>query len=396
MAESDEASPRPSTDPPTGRVLVVEDDDRVRRTFGRILEKAGFETRLAASGEEALAAIAAGDLQVVLSDIAMPSMDGIALLRAVRQHDLDLPVILVTGNPSVESAAHAIEHGALKYLIKPIERSTLVESVRDAVRLHGIARLKRQAASLLGANDRLVGDRAGLESSVARALATLSMAYQPIVNAREKQVAAFEALVRTNEPELPHPGALFSAAERLGRVHDVGRAIRASISRTLSERRTQAEIFINLHPADLSDDTLFARDSPLAPFARQIVLELTERAALDRTSDVLSRLRTLRELGFRVAIDDLGAGYAGLSYFALLSPEVVKLDMSLVRDVDKEEVKQKLIGSMTALCSELGMLVVAEGVETREERDAVLDLGCDLLQGYFFARPGPPFPDVSW
>ncbi|MBN1606168.1 MAG: EAL domain-containing protein [Polyangiaceae bacterium] len=383
-------------DPVSGRVLVVEDDDRVRRTFGRILENAGFEATPATSGQEALAAIAEGDLEVVLSDIAMPNMDGIALLRAVREHDLDLPVILVTGNPSVESAARAIEYGALKYLIKPVERSVLVETVRHAVKLRGIARLKRQAASLLGTSDRLVGDQAGLESSLARALATLSMAYQPIVNPRIRQVAAFEALVRTREPELPHPGALFSAAERLGRVHEVGRAIRACIAQTLTERRPQVEIFINLHPADLADDTLFAPDSPLAPFARQLVLELTERAALDRTVDVLDRLRQLRSRGFRVAIDDLGAGYAGLNYFALLTPEVVKLDMSLVRDVDKEEVKRKLIGSMTVLCKDLGMLVVAEGVETAEERDTLLELGCDLLQGYFFARPGPPFPDVSW
>jgi EAL domain-containing protein (putative c-di-GMP-specific phosphodiesterase class I) len=97
-----------------------------------------------------------------------------------------------------------------------------------------------------------------------------------------------------------------------------------------------------------------------------------------------------------VAIDDLGAGYAGLSYFALLTPEVVKLDITLVRNIHSEEIKRKLVGSLTSLCKELGMLVVAEGVETAEERDATMELGCDLLQGFFFAKPAPPFPEVSW
>jgi len=97
-----------------------------------------------------------------------------------------------------------------------------------------------------------------------------------------------------------------------------------------------------------------------------------------------------------VAIDDLGAGYAGLSYFAQLTPEVVKIDIALVRDIHKEPVKRKLVGSLTSVCKELGMLVVAEGVETAAERDVVAELGCDLQQGYLFAKPGPPFPPVAW
>jgi EAL domain-containing protein (putative c-di-GMP-specific phosphodiesterase class I) len=104
----------------------------------------------------------------------------------------------------------------------------------------------------------------------------------------------------------------------------------------------------------------------------------------------------LRALGFRIAIDDLGAGYAGLTSFAVLEPEIVKLDMSLVRDVHKHPTKQKLIRSMTALCKDMGMTVVAEGIENVEERDAVIDLGCDLLQGYLFAKPGRAFPEFAW
>jgi EAL domain-containing protein (putative c-di-GMP-specific phosphodiesterase class I) len=125
-------------------------------------------------------------------------------------------------------------------------------------------------------------------------------------------------------------------------------------------------------------------------------LEITERSSLDEVKDVRSRVAALRELGFSIAVDDLGAGYAGLTSFTLLEPEIVKLDMSLVRDVHQNSTKQKVVRSMTALAKDMGVIVVGEGVECKAERDALVDLGCDLLQGFLFARPGRPFPEVTW
>ncbi len=379
-----------------GVVLVVDDEDALRRAFARSLEEAGFEVAQAATGKEALKLLESNQFDTVVSDITMPGMTGIELLRAVRQRDHDVPMILVTGNPSVDSATQAVEHGALRYLVKPVGKGVIAETVERAVKLHRVARLKREAAEYLGNQEQLIGDRADLEVSLGRGLDTLWMAYQPIVDPTTQRVSAYEALVRTRERSLPHPGVLFSVAERLGRVHDVGRAIRTSVANTLAAKPPETDIFINLHSADLLDETLFAADSLLAASAGRIVLEITERVALEHASDVPERIRRLRALGFRIAIDDLGAGYAGLSYFALLSPDVVKLDMSLVRSVHESPIKQKLVGSMTTLCRELGMRVVAEGVETAAERDTLINLGADLLQGYLYAKPGPAYPDVVW
>jgi EAL domain-containing protein (putative c-di-GMP-specific phosphodiesterase class I) len=125
-------------------------------------------------------------------------------------------------------------------------------------------------------------------------------------------------------------------------------------------------------------------------------LEVTERSSLGGLDDVQARVAELRKLGFRIAIDDLGAGYAGLTSFALLEPEIVKIDMTLTRGIDKSAVKQKLVSSLTGLCREMNMTIVTEGVETAAERDTLVGLGCDLLQGYLFAKPGRPFPAVSW
>jgi EAL domain-containing protein (putative c-di-GMP-specific phosphodiesterase class I) len=119
-----------------------------------------------------------------------------------------------------------------------------------------------------------------------------------------------------------------------------------------------------------------------------VILEVTERASLEGIDDLPRRIKTLRSLGYRVAIDDLGAGYAGLTSFAVLEPDVVKLDMALVRGADQEPIKRKLIHSITTLCKELKILVVAEGVETEAERRTMAELGCDLLQGFLLGRPG--------
>jgi len=106
----------------------------------------------------------------------------------------------------------------------------------------------------------------------------------------------------------------------------------------------------------------------------------------------MARMEQLRGMGYRIAVDDLGAGYAGLTSFAQLEPEVVKVDMSLVRGVDASATKQKLLGSIIGLCHDLDIQIIAEGIETEAERDTVVRLGGDLCQGYLFARPGKPFP----
>jgi EAL domain-containing protein (putative c-di-GMP-specific phosphodiesterase class I) len=323
-------------------------------------------------------------------------MDGLSLRRAVRRIDVDVPVILVTGAPTSLGAGEAVESGALLYLVKPVEFRALLQVVEHAIRLHRIARLKRDAMAHLGATDGMVGDRTGLEVRFESALASIWIAYQPIVRWKTREVFGYEALLRSNEPLLATPGAVLEAAERLGRLPQLGQTIRARVASTIDDTPGDASIFVNLHPHDLADETLFARDSPLSRAASRVVLEITERASLDEFKDITTRIADLRALGFRIAIDDLGAGYAGLTSFAQLQPEVVKLDMSLVRDVHKEPVKRKLISAMTSLCSEMGMLVVAEGIECIEERDTLAAVGCDLMQGYLFAKPGKAFPGIKW
>lgn len=381
-----------SSDEPRGNVLVVDDVDAVSGVFARVLAAAGYVVERADNGETATEHLRRQRFDVVLSDIGMPGMDGIALLRTVRERDLDVPVLLITGNPTVESAAKAVEYGALRYLTKPIAPKDLVTEVGKAVRL---GRIKRVAHELEGESYGQLGDRAGLEVCLARAIDALWMAYQPIVRCSDKSVVAFEALMRSNEPKLPHPEAMLRAADRLGRLTTLGRAVRKHVGDTMTSAAS-SPVFVNLHPQELLDEELFTPETVLARNASNVVLEITERSSLDEVQDVSARIARLRELGFRIALDDMGAGYAGLTAIAQIEPEVLKLDMTLVRNVDREPTKQKLVHAMTSLCREMNVLVVAEGVETSDERDALLSLGCDVMQGYLFARPAPPFPTVQF
>jgi EAL domain-containing protein (putative c-di-GMP-specific phosphodiesterase class I) len=381
---------------PKGNVLLVEDDDQLLRAHERTLARAGYAIQTASDGVQAIERLKAGSVDTIVTDISMPIMDGITLLRAVRERDLDLPVVLLTGEPKLETAVEAIQLGALRYLIKPVAPQVLVREVQHAVRLHEWAKLRRVANTHLGGDPLLAGDRAGLSASFGRALASMWMAFQPIVSCAKRQILGYEALMRTNEESLPFPGAVLRASERLDRCEDVGRNVRRLVAKSLASLQAPLTVFVNLHVRDLHDESLYIHDAPLTPYAKDVVLEVTERAALDEIPDVGSRVARLRELGFRIAIDDLGAGYSSLTSLAQLRPEVVKLDMSLIRDIHKDSIKQKLVGTFAALSRDMGILLIAEGVETADERDALLGLGCDVLQGYLFARPGKGFSDVAW
>ena len=376
-------------------VVLVDDEPAILRAHTRLLERDGYRVLACQTAPEAVSAVARGGVSVVVSDVAMPSMSGLDLLRAVRQHDPDLPVILLTGLMDFTIAQQAIEYGAFSYLTKPVSPDELSSTTERAARLYRLAQAKREALEISG-RGQMAADRAGLEANFERALLGLWMAYQPVVRMSDRTVFGYEALLRSNEPSLPGPAEVLDAAERLGELSRLGSVVRERSLGPILERDDQCCLLVNLHPQDLFDENLIDRTSSLAKIADRVVLEITERAALSDINSTRERVAALRELGFRIAVDDLGAGYAGLSSFALLEPEVVKLDMSLVRDIDSNFTKQKLVASMTKLCQEMGMLVIAEGVETWAEFDQLRRLGCDLFQGYLFARPARPFPVPVW
>jgi len=366
-----------------GRVLVVDDDEQMRRTCARALGHDGWEVVMADSGQAAIELLRARDeFDCVVSDVHMPGVDGFQLVAEIRRHDDDIPVLLMTGDPSLDGAVRAINSGAVSYLSKPFDHEMLVSAVARAARRHGVARMRRRAdsysAKLDGSGD--VVQR--FENALARAW----MAFQPIIDIKAKRIFAYEALLRTDEESLKRPDLFIGTAERLDRIHELGRTVRAAVASRAHDFPPDVLLFVNVHGLELTDESLFSASDPLAPFAQRVVIEITERIGLDPVAGP-TRVAMLRKLGYRIAVDDLGAGYAALGALATLEPEVVKLDMSLIRDIDRQPTKRRVVGAIATLCRELGSRVVAEGVETQAEAAVVIDAGIELIQGYLFARP---------
>ncbi|HEX2685543.1 MAG TPA: EAL domain-containing protein [Kofleriaceae bacterium] len=368
--------------PHLGRVLVVDDDPTLRRVCARVLGSEGWEVVVVDGGKAAIACVHAQTtpFDCVVSDIHMPEIDGFALIAAIRCHDDDLPVLLMTGDPSLDGAVRAIDSGAVSYLSKPFDHETLAAGVARAARRHGVARMRRRASS---ATD---GELRHTAARFDNALASSWMAFQPIVDVTKNRTFAYEALIRTEEETMQRADVLIAAAERLGRIHDLGRTVRGLVARAASSVPDGVLIFVNVHGLELTDEDLFSDSCALAPIAPRVVLEITERIGLDAVAGP-ARVAMLRKRGYRVAVDDLGAGYAALGALATLEPEIVKLDMSLVRDVDRHPTKRRVFGAIATLCRELGSRVVAEGVETQAELRTVRDAGVELIQGYLLARP---------
>jgi EAL domain-containing protein (putative c-di-GMP-specific phosphodiesterase class I) len=363
-------------------VLLIDDDELMLRSLQRSLAAKGYEVRLASGPEAAFELIPAVD--VVVSDIRMPGLSGIDLLRELRRRNCTKPVILMTGAPELETAMAAVEFGAVHYLTKPFGIDMLKAVIDRAV----VSRVV-QPADL-----KLLGDLRSLDARFDEALAHMFMVFQPIVSVARRKPIAYESLLRTNEATLKNPMAFLAAAEHLKRLPELGRKVRSQVATHIADAPSDVDAFVNLHPRDIADPTLYDPASPLSQVASRVVLELTEREGLEGIDNVPDRLARLRQLGFRIAVDDLGAGYAGLSSVATLAPDVIKLDITLIRGIQGDARRQRMVASLAGLFRELETPTVVEGVETADERDAVSNLGADIMQGYLFARPQQGFVSV--
>ncbi|MDZ4693544.1 MAG: EAL domain-containing response regulator [Deltaproteobacteria bacterium] len=377
-----------------GSVLIADDDPTILRTLKRALSALGYDVRTADNGNVAVEDTRQFSFDAIIADIDMPGMTGIEMLKAVRASDPDVPVLLITGDPGLDTAMRAVRYGAFRYLPKPIEMDELAESLAFAVQVHRLARIKREALALFGENDRQASDLAGLERDFDCAMSSMWMAFQPIVSWRQKKIIGYEALLRSVEPALPHPGAILSAAERLDRMRELGNRVREASAAEMTDLAPDLTVFVNLAAQDLADESLYSNVAPLSKVASRVVLEITERVNLDGISDIERRMSALRELGFRLAVDDLGAGYAGLTSFVKIRPDIVKVDMSLVRNIHLDAAKRKLVGALIDLSTSMGIQTVIEGIENADELAVVVELGADLMQGFHFAVPGIPFPTV--
>jgi len=218
-----------------------------------------------------------------------------------------------------------------------------------------------------------------------------SMAFQPIVDVAAGTIFAHEALVRGIDGEGAY-SVLSQVADDNRYAFDQQCRVKAiELATSLDLPRDGARLSINFMPNAVYEPRACIRLT-LATARRtgfpldRIIFEFTEDEKLD-TDHLLNILRTYRAMGFKTAIDDFGAGYAGLGLLSKFQPDIVKLDMELIRGIDRDPAKQKIVKSLLGLMSDLGIQTICEGVETQDELATLADLGATLIQGYVLGRP---------
>lgn len=218
----------------------------------------------------------------------------------------------------------------------------------------------------------------------------ISCAFQPIVNVAQRRVFSYEALLRGGQNEPPE--ILFS---EIGddELLDFDRQSRHVALALAGELGVSCNINLNFLPRSLqgtNESVESVMDSVQSSGLRidQIVIEITEREIINEHESFLGHVNDFRGLGAKIAIDDFGAGYSGLNLLANFQPEMVKLDMQLVRGIESHGPRQSIVRAVSQVCFELGIDLIAEGVETLDEYLWFKDQDIHLFQGYLFARPG--------
>ena len=263
-----------------------------------------------------------------------------------------------------------------------LPRLTLGQAELDL--LHRLAGL---TANMLAGDFRAHQRRRKLRKIVETALAAGDprIAFQPIVELPTRGIVGFEALSRFASMPLRSPDKWFADASEAG----IGKRVEmfAAQRAILESRRlpASASVSVNLSPATILASDLMPLLSMVEP--ARLVIEITEHAPIDDYAPVEAALRSIRQAGVRIAIDDAGAGYASLSHVLRLQPDIIKFDTSLTRGIDSDQRRVAMVGALVEFSRRTGTLVVAEGVETSEEERVLCELGVDRAQGYFYGRP---------
>jgi EAL domain-containing protein (putative c-di-GMP-specific phosphodiesterase class I)/ActR/RegA family two-component response regulator len=381
--------------------LIADDEPRLRGALADLIASED-SMRLVGSAGDADEAIALAEEirpDVAIVDVKMPAGGGPRAARGIMEASPDTRVIALSAHEDRETVLEMLRAGAVSYLVKgttpdeivrsigraAVGRASLSSEVMDGIVHELTAKLQREELDTV--------DRLTRQARVRRLIEGdgLVMHFQPIVELSTGTIVGSEALARfLDEPDRP-PNERFREAAEVGLGVELElAAIRAALAEV---GNVPAGTYISVnasHRVAMDQGLLGLLDE--APVER-LVVEITEHEPVEDYGSFTSALRLLRERGVRIAIDDAGAGFSSLRHTLRLAPDIVKLDISITRDVDTDRGRRALASAMISFADQMGMTIVAEGVETEAERATLQELGVPFGQGFLFARPGPlPYP----
>jgi EAL domain-containing protein (putative c-di-GMP-specific phosphodiesterase class I)/DNA-binding NarL/FixJ family response regulator len=379
------------------RVVIADDDPLVRATLGDVLASEP-DIELVAVAADAASAVAAAlerSPDVAVVDVKMPG-GGPEATRGIIRASRGTRVVAFSVYDDPGSIRDMIRSGASSYIVKGAPAEEIVEAVRKAA--SGLGHLSasvavdvvRELAGQLEREARAVEETQAVRDRVGRALerGAIVPAYQAIVDIARRRVVGVEALARFQVEPMRPPDAWFADAGRVGRQVELElAAVRAHTHAFEDVALGPCYLSLNVSPEAIGDRGLFDAIAGL-PWDR-IVLEVTEHAPVNDYAALADALAPFRAAGGRLAVDDAGAGFASLRHILWLEPDIIKLDISLTRDIDTDRRRRALAAALITFANEMGIAIVAEGVETRPELDTLRSLGVRFGQGWFLRKPCP-------
>ena len=380
------------------RVLVADDEPAVR-TFLAGVVGSGKGLELVASAADATEAV---DLttrhrpDVAVIDVNMPGGGGPRATREIRLSSPNTRVLALSASHDHAAVMEMLRSGASGYVVKGAPITEILDGIREAAR--GQAPLSSEVArdvvsELTGRLEREAGEARRGDEVIERIRAVmdrdlLSVVFQPIFDVERGWVVGAEALARFEAEPRRGPQEWFAEAASVGLGVELELWAARLALRHLGSLPPTAYVAVNLSPDVVQSANLTEVVSPRA--ARRAVVEITEHAPVGDYRALAQSLQDFRSGGGRVAIDDAGAGFASLRHIVRLDPNIIKLDISLTRDVHLDPNRRALAAALISFAQETGMVIVAEGVEHPDELTTLRELGVAQAQGCHLARPVPP------
>ncbi len=380
------------------RILIAEDDVNLREAFVELVRnEPSFE--LVGAAEDALQAIELAALElpdVALLDVRMPGGGGEAAAKGIRACSPDTELLAISALYDRATVQGMLQAGVGGYLVKGGSSEEIVEALKRAAAGQGSlsSEVTRDIIQALSGQLR-VSSRASETRRVSKARirhavqdkTAFAMVFQPIVALRGGTVVGAEALARFTGPPRRAPNIWFAEAARVGLGVQLELAATQKALEAAHELPRSVYLTINVSPTTLAEPRL--RELVAEEGGERLVAEITEHALVQDYDRVSGDLAKLRALGMRIAVDDAGAGFASLRHILNLSPELIKLDLTLIRDIDRDRSKQALAAGLISFAQKSGATVIAEGIERAPEVNTLVQLGVDYGQGYFLGRPAP-------
>ncbi len=382
----------------TSRIVIIDDVEETVTLLRRILAGAGLGlVDTFTDSKKGLESCLESPPDLLLLDLHMPGLNGLKLLEQLQDrlaYDVFLPVIVLTGDATAETKRRALAAGAKDFLTKPYDRVEVVFRVRNTLETAQFYKsvsqhnryLQRYIEERTKSERQLRAHRKVQRERIDQVISAndFSIVFQPICDLSSNRITGFESLSRFPGQPQRTPDKWFADATDVGMGPELELlAVRKAIE-FLPDLPQGNFISVNVSPAVATQSQLV---SLCAVDPGHVVVELTEHTQVDDYAEIIENLNRLRELGVRIAVDDTGAGFAGLEFLVRLRPDVIKLDRSLVAGIDGDPAKRAMAAALVLFAREIGATVIGEGIETTTELQILTDLGCDWGQGFLLGVP---------